>query len=227
MCRKTHDCWVSLMDIKAEHINEMRNAVEGPGEQIPTRFLQHNTNHNAYRLVGTAGRTMPRWGVDNSVNKRKRAHDGAVAGGQEGSQSAHSNSAELPAAGMGPVAGIKGLVPVHIITEGGQITAFFNWDSRNVTLETGEVMSAEGFCIKCGGRGKDWRKAIVVEGARGVSEDMLMDDWLKQLCCTCKFPIYGDQIVRCQGENCDRVYHRDCRDARVECFICPECVETD
>jgi hypothetical protein len=135
MCRKTHDCWVSLMDIKAEHINEMRNAVEGPGEQIPTRFLQHNTNHNAYRLVGTAGRTMPRWGVDNSVNKRKRAHDGAVAGGQEGSQSAHSNSAELPAAGMGPVAGIKGLVPVHIITEGGQITAFFNWDSRNVTLE--------------------------------------------------------------------------------------------
>jgi hypothetical protein len=63
MCRKTHDCWVSLMDIKAEHINEMRNAVEGPGEQIPTRFLQHNTNHNAYRLVGTAGRTMPRWGV--------------------------------------------------------------------------------------------------------------------------------------------------------------------
>jgi hypothetical protein len=26
-------------------------------------------------------------------------------------------------------------------------------------------MSAEGFYIKCGGRGKDWRKAIVVEGA--------------------------------------------------------------
>jgi hypothetical protein len=62
-------------------------------------------------------------------------NDGAVAGGQEGSQSAHSNSAELPAAGIGPVAGIKGLVPVHIITEGGQINAFFDWDSRNVTLD--------------------------------------------------------------------------------------------